>query len=136
MSGPVRQGDVVAPRCFGPFDGAAIAAYALASGDDNPLHHDAALAARAGLERPPIHGMLAVGCFEAYLADWRSDVAVRKISCKFIRPVLVGESVAIGGKVVRTSPDGLAVLRLTVKREGNGDLVCMAEVFVEAASPS
>ncbi len=142
MSGPVRQGEAIASRGFGPFDAAAVAAYALASADDNPLHVDAALAAKAGLERPPIHGMLIVGCFEAYLHAWRPDVAVERIACKFIRPVLVGEGIAIGGKVVQAAPGAPAVLRLVVKRSGAGDIVCMAEAFVRApavegaASPS
>ena len=133
--GPVRQGEAIAPCGFGPFDADAVAAYALASADDNPLHRDAALAARAGLARPPVHGMLVVGCFEPYLAAWRPNAIVRKIGCKFIRPVLVGEGVVVSGKVVRVSPDGAAVLRLSVKREGGTDLVCMAEVFLEAKSP-
>ncbi len=134
MSGPVRQGEAIAPRTFGPFDAAAVAAYAHASADDNPLHVDATLAAKAGLERPPIHGMLIVGCFEAYLGAWLPDVVVERIACKFIRPVLVGEGVAIGGKVVQAVPGSPAVVRLVVKRAGpGGDIVCMAEAFVRAS---
>ena len=134
MSEPVRQGETIASRTFGPFDAAAVVAYARASADDNPLHVDAALAARAGLERPPIHGMLIVGCFEAYLDGWRPDLVVERIACKFIRPVLVGEGVAIGGKVVQAVPGSPAVVRLVVKRAGgSGDIVCMAEAFVRAS---
>ena len=134
MSEPIRQGEAIASRAFGPFDATAVADYALASADDNPLHVDAALAARAGLQRPPIHGMLIVGCFEAYLGAWRPDIVITKIACKFIRPVLVGEGVAIGGKVVQAAPGGPAVVRLVVKRAGTGDIVCMGEAFVRAPS--
>ncbi len=132
MSEAVRQGEAIAVRTFGPFGAEAVAAYALASADDNPLHVDAALAAKAGLERPPIHGMLIVGCFESYLGAWRPDVVVEKIACKFIRPVLVGEGVSIGGKVVRAAPGAPAAVRLVVKRAGAGDIVCMGEAFVRA----
>ena len=134
MNDPLRQGEAIASRTFGPFDAAAVAGYALASADDNPLHLDPALAAKAGLERPPIHGMLIVGCFEAYLAGWRPDVVVEKLACKFIRPVLVGEGVAISGKVVQAAPGAPAVVRLVVKRADAGDIVCMGEAFVRVAS--
>ena len=128
MSTSVSHGDALAPRSFGPFEAADVLAYAAASADDNPLHTDPAMAARAGLARPPIHGMLLMGCFEPFLAAWRPGAQVIKLSSKFIRPVLVGELVEVSGKVVRAPPDAPAVLRLTVKR--NGDLVCLAEAVV------
>lgn len=131
MSEVIRQGEAIAAGRFGPFDEAAVRAYADASADDNPLHVDPAIAAKAGLERPPVHGMLIMGCFQAYLAAWRPDATVKKLSAKFIRPVLVGEGIEIGGKVVRAAADAPAVLRLMVKRDGGArDLVCLAEAFV------
>ena len=134
MSAPPRQGEAVVPRRFGPFAAAAVAAYAAASADDNPLHTDAALAAKAGLARPPIHGMLIMGCFESYLAQWRPDATIRKLSAKFIRPVLVEEGIEVSAKVVRASAGEPAVLRLTVKRhapDAEADLVCLGEAFVD-----
>lgn len=130
MSRPISRGEAIAARLFGPFDAEAVAAYASASGDDNPLHVDPAIAAKAGLARPPVHGMLVMGCFEAYLAGWRPDATVGKLAGKFIKPVLVGETIEISGKVVRAA-DGGAVLRLMVKR-ADGALACLAEAFVTA----
>jgi acyl dehydratase len=126
----IRQGEALAPQRFGPYDRDDVAAYAQASGDDNPLHLDPSIAAKAGLAGVPIHGMLIMGCFEPYLQRWRSGVAVCKVAAKFIRPVLIGEAFEISGKVVQTPQGQPAVLRLMVKREGQGDLVCMAEAFV------
>ena len=134
MSAPPRQGEAIASQRFGPFSAAAVAAYAAASADDNPLHEDPALAAKAGLARPPIHGMLIMGCFEPYLAAWRPGATIRKLSAKFIRPVLVDEGIEITAKVVRAAPGVPAVLRLTVKRHAvsaEADLVCLGEAFVE-----
>lgn len=134
MSDVLRQGEAIAPRAFGPFPASAVAAYAAASADTNPLHSDAALATRAGLARPPIHGMLIMGCFEDYLRAWRATTGVRKLSAKFIRPVLVDEGIAISGKVVQAAAAGPIVLRLTVKRHAEGvpaDLVCIAEAVVD-----
>ena len=131
MSAPFRQGEAIAARRFGPFDAAEVRAYAQASGDDNPLHVDPAIAAQAGLAGVPIHGMLIMGCFERFLREWRPGADIRKLSGKFIRPVLVGEAFEVSGKVVQAAPDAPAVLRLTVKREGAArDLVCVAEAFV------
>ena len=128
MSLVLRAGEIAPARVFGPFEPPDVGAYAVASADDNPLHTDPAIAARAGLLRPPIHGMLIMGCFEPFLRGWLADVQVIKLSGKFIRPVLVGESFEISGKVVQVAAAGEAVVRLMVKRAG--DLVCLAEVFI------
>jgi acyl dehydratase len=127
----VAQGETLDTCRYGPFDQQDVAAYAAASGDDNPLHVDPAIAAKAGLAGVPIHGMLIMGCFQSYLQAWRPDLRVVKLTAKFIRPVLVGEAFEIGGKVVRAGPDAPAMLRLSVKRAGGaGDLVCLAEAAV------
>lgn len=135
MSEAFRRGETFAPRVFGPFTAASIAAYAAASADANPLHTDAALAAKAGLARPPIHGMLIMGCFETYLAHCRPSALIRKLSAKFIRPVLVDEGIEISAKVVQATPAMPAVLRLTVKRHAvanaETDLVCLGEAYVD-----
>lgn len=124
----ITQGQAIPASTFGPYGAQDVARYAEASGDDNPLHVDPSLAARAGLAGVPIHGMLIMGAFEPYLRAWRPDARVVKLSAKFIRPVLVGETFEISGKVVRAPADGPAVVRLVVKRAQ--DLVCMAEAFV------
>ena len=128
MSTPITPGEALETCRYGPFETADVVAYAAASGDDNPLHTDPDIAARAGLERPPVHGMLLMGCFDPFLAAWRPGTTVVKLSAKFIRPVLIGEAVEVSGKVVKAPPDKPAVLRLTVKR--GGDLVCLAEAVV------
>lgn len=128
---PLATGQVLPPRRFGPFIASAVKAYAEASGDDNPLHSDASLAARAGLARPPIHGMLIMGCLEPYLREWRPTASIVKLSGKFIRPVLVGDSIEVSGKVVQAAAGVPAVLRLMVRGDDGRDLVCLAEAFVE-----
>jgi acyl dehydratase len=105
-------------------------AYGHASLDRNPLHFDPEVAALAGLPRPPVHGMLIVGCFEAYVADWRPGADIVKLSAKFVRPVLLDDSIEIAGKVVRAAEGQPAVLRLTVKAKGTGDIACLAEIFL------
>lgn len=130
MSAP-QQGEAIAVRIFGPYDASHVAAYAAASGDDNPLHTDASLAAKAGLAQPPIHGMLMMACLDTYLRDWRPDVTIAKLTAKFLRPILIGEMFEVSGKVVQAAAEEPAVLRLTVKRDGTKrELVGLAEAFV------
>lgn len=128
MTSTPRQGETLGPRRFGPFTASDVAAYAAASGDDNPLHLDPAIAAQAGLARPPIHGMLLMGCFEPFLRDVLPGARLAKLGAKFIRPVLVDETFEVSGKVVQVPAEGPAVIRITVKR--GSDLACLAEAFV------
>ncbi len=128
MSAPITRGEALPPRAYGPFTAADLTAYAAASGDDNPLHLDPAVAARAGLAAPPIHGMLIMACLAPHLEAWRSEATLGKLSAKFIEPVLVGETFEVTGKVVQATPGAPAVVRLTVKR--GAALVCLAEAFV------
>ena len=128
MSVSFTRGETLAPRTYGPFEAADLAAYAAASGDDNPLHLDPAIAARAGLAAPPIHGMLIMACLEPSLRAWRPEAILTKLSAKFVEPVLTGETFEVTGKVVQAAPGAPAVVRLTVKR--GPKLVCLAEAFV------
>ena len=128
MSAPLQRGETVAPCAFGPYAADDLAVYAAASGDDNPLHLEPALAAAAGLAAPPIHGMLIMACLEPYLRAWRPEARIGKIVAKFVEPVLLGQSFEVTGKVVQAVPGAAAVVRLTGKR--GAAIVCLAEAFV------
>jgi len=119
------------PFDFGPFGEAEIARYASASGDDNPLHLDAAIAAAAGLAAPPVQGMLLTSCLEPAILRWRDDLVITALSAKFLRPVLAGEKIAVQGRVVRSGAFEL-VLRLTL-RNGASEIAVLAEARATAA---
>ena len=110
------------------FDLADLRRYAAASGDDNPIHLDVALARRAGLEAPPVHGMLLIGAFEPAIEAWRADLLLQRLSAKFLRPVFAGESVEISGRVVEVGAGEAphALLRLLVHNERR-EIVVIAE---------
>ncbi len=123
-----RVGEQLPKRCCGPLDGDALARYARASGDDNPLHLDPAIARMAGLEERPIHGMLMMSHFEPLILAWRPDLALVNLSGKFLRPVLAGQTFEISGRVIRVnggeSPS--VILRLMAHGQGR-DLALVAE---------
>jgi acyl dehydratase len=123
-----KTGDEIDPASFGPFGETQLLRYAAASGDDNPLHLDRDLARAVGLEAPPVHGMLLMSCFEPALRAWRGDLAVARLSGKFLKPVLVGEGVDISGRVVRANEGGRPELTMRlIARGSGGDLAILAE---------
>lgn len=129
-----KVGDTIGRHEFGPLDTGRLARYALASGDDNPLHLDAALAAAVGLAAPPVHGMLMMSFFEPALRRWRRDLAISRLSGKFLRPVFVGGSVCVTGRVARATaaPEPELLLRLMAHGEA-GDLAILAEATLGPA---
>lgn len=99
-------------QAIGPFDADALERYAQASGDDNPLHLDDALARAIGFPAPPVHGMKLLAAFEPWLAAWRADLVLTRLSGKFVRPVLRGEKAVLSGRVLRSSTSEGVFLRL------------------------
>jgi acyl dehydratase len=97
---------------IGPFDGDALARYAEASGDANPLHLDDALARAIGFPAPPVHGMKLLAAFEPLLIAWRRDLFLERLDGKFVQPVLRGEGVTLSGRVLRSSEREGVFLRL------------------------
>ncbi|MEU4576941.1 MaoC/PaaZ C-terminal domain-containing protein [Nonomuraea sp. NPDC023979] len=86
------------------------------SGDYNPLHSDPEFAARAGFDRPILHGLCTYGITGRALlhAVAGSDPArFRAMSGRFSSPVLPGESLTVSIWV-----DGPAVLFRTAKDDG------------------
>jgi acyl dehydratase len=122
--------EIPAQSC-GPFDRAALERYALASGDDNPLHLDPAEAKRAGLPGTPVQGMLMLFYFEPFIRAWRSDVVITRLSAKFLRPVLAGEGICLSGRVMRSQngPPAELILRLFARAPGN-ELAILGEAVV------
>ena len=81
-------------------------AYAVASGDMNPIHRDESFALAVGLPDVIAHGMLTMGRAIKVVTDWVADpTAVTEYSVRMTRPVVVpntdeGVVVTFGAKVV------------------------------------
>jgi len=127
-------GEGFGPWEFGPFAPPEIARYAAASGDDNPLHLDEAIAKAAGLDAPPVQGMLMMSCLEPAILRWRDDLEITTLAAKFLRPVLAGETITVSGRVVRVSAAGAPelVLRVTLRR-ADGEIAVLAEATAISA---
>jgi acyl dehydratase len=142
MTAPLAQsapagvciGGKLPPQTFGPFDMPRLARYADVSGDKNPIHLDADLARQAGLAAPLVQGMLLMGAFAPALAAWQPHLALLRLSAKFLRPVLAGQSIIISGRVADVADtEGLRVtLRLMAHNEQR-ELAILAEATLGEA---
>ena len=72
MAGTVHVGDEL-PGFVMSFTRADLEAYALASGDMNPIHRDQSFALSVGLPDVIAHGMLTMGRAIKVVTDWVGD---------------------------------------------------------------
>lgn len=93
-------------------------AYAGASGDLNPLHYDAVLAAAISPTGAPIaHGMFGMGLVSrAVVAFAGGAEAVRDLQVRFTRPWPLGVTATFGG-TVNGVEDGIATVALWGRTE-------------------
>ncbi len=97
--------------------------YQGASGDMNPIHHDAAFATKAGFPSVFAVGMLAAGVLGTYATDWLGAANVRRFKVRFREQAWPGDVITYRGTVVgmRDTPDGRFVdIELEAVREGGG----------------
>ena len=87
-------------------------AYAVASGDHNPIHQNEEFALSVGLPNVISHGMLTMALAGKYVTEWAGGSAnVREFSARFIKPVIVpaGEKVDLTVVATVTEVDGNTV---------------------------
>lgn len=91
---PARVADIV---CDHPTSPQAALIYRL-TGDENPIHSDPAAAAKAGFERPILHGLATYGLC-AFAAEKAlctgGETGLRRIEGRFSAPVMPGETLRI-----------------------------------------
>jgi acyl dehydratase len=95
--------------------------YAEASGDDNPIHQDDAVAQSVGLPGVIAHGMYTMALAARAVTAWFPDAEVVSFGCKFTNPVVVpaegGVDIEVAGEV-KSAEDGLTTVALTVTCDG------------------
>ncbi|WP_426242482.1 MaoC/PaaZ C-terminal domain-containing protein [Nocardioides sp. LHG3406-4] len=91
--------------------------YARASGDDNPIHQDDAVARQVGLPGVIAHGMYTMALAARAVERWFPSAEVVSFGCKFTQPVVVpedpGVEIEVAG-VVSGESEGLTTVTLTV----------------------
>src|SRR5690606_10243502 len=119
-------GDVIAERDL-HLTRASLVAYANASGDQNPIHQDDAVAAAVALPGVIAHSMLTMGLAVQPVVDWLQSLGesarILEYGVRFTRMVVVdanaGADVRIVAKVGAVDPAaGTARIDLTVTFQG------------------
>jgi acyl dehydratase len=126
-------GEKLTESRVGPFDAATVAAYARASGDDNPLHTDASIAAAAGLPAPPVHGMRLMAAIEPALAAWRPDLRLARLAGTFAELLLIDEDARLSGRVLKSDP-AQVLMRVTIQGPRRGPCLVAEAVLTPRAA--
>jgi acyl dehydratase len=122
-------GELLPLLSLAPITQAQVDAYVAASGDDNPLHRDLELALSVGLSGIPVPGMLVMAQLAQCAESWPRTGSIAKLGARFVSPIMVGNAVEVGGRVVAIdAASGDAILRLTAKQ--NGKIAVLGEARV------
>lgn len=104
--------------------------FAAISGDNHPIHYDDVYASQTRFGRRVTHGLLlaaitAMGASALSVRLHDSMVAFLEQSTRFLRPVFVGDSVAVEAEVAELIPKKEAgVLKLTIRMSNqDGEIV-------------
>lgn len=126
MSGNAKLSDVLPPwEVLEPIDADWLHRYAAASGDDNPLHTDAAVAQAAGFSGPIVPGMLLLGLCERAIRAWYVDAMLLRLAGRFLHPVVIPARLVVSGRVAQVAGD-VVVLRMFIGTAGAAP-ACVAD---------
>ena len=105
---------------YGPITREDIKAYALASGDDNPIHQDEEYAKASGAPTVFAMGMLPAGYLAHAVSDWFGGPQnLRRYKVRFTTRVWPGDEIVCRGKVVAIE-GGLVKATIEAHRRGAG----------------
>jgi acyl dehydratase len=102
------------------------------SGDWNPLHADPEFAARAGFERPVLHGLCGYGCALKAVVDTLLDgdvTRVRAYRTRFTGVVYPGETLRVR-MWHSPAPGGSGTVRVAVSVPERDDVLVLADTYV------
>jgi 3-hydroxybutyryl-CoA dehydratase len=126
----LRVGDRMPDSRVGPITLSDIVRCAGATGDFNPIHHDAAVARGCGYPDVFSMGILQAGVIAVRLGRWVGVEPVRRLSLRFVAPVWVGDVICVSGKVTAVdAPQAMAEIGLYAAR-ADGDIVVKGHASV------
>ena len=114
--------------------------FADVTGDTNPLHRDAAFAAKTRFGEPIAHGMLSAGYISAVLGTKLAPARVAVYlsqSLRFLRPVKIGDTIKAVAEVKEIDAEKGTYTLETICYNQGGDLVVKGEavVLLDAIQP-
>jgi acyl dehydratase len=116
------------PLSIDPISRSALALFAGASGDHNPIHIDLDFARAAGFDDVFAHGMLSMAYLARMLTRWVPQKRIRSYGVRFAALTPLGAKPTCTGTIVSVK-DGVAMVDLLVRLEdGTVTLSGTAEV--------
>ncbi|WP_421696678.1 MaoC family dehydratase [Aestuariivirga sp.] len=109
----------------------AVAAFAAASLDLNPVHLSEAAARRAGFSGPVLHGMFLAARLETFL-ERIPGARILAFSVRFVAPALLGCSITLSARLLGQDGHVLHLRLLATSEEGK--ILAVAEARVLCAS--
>lgn len=112
--------------------------FAEVSGDSNPLHSDAAYAARTRFKQPIAHGMFGAGVISAALGTKLNPDAVviyLAQNLQFRAPVMAGDTLTATCTVTKVDPERSRVSLDTVVTKQDGTEVIRGDATVMVEAP-
>ena len=104
------------PLTLDPVSRSALALFAGASGDHNPVHIDLDFARAAGFDDVFAHGMLSMAYLARLLTQWVPQERIRSYGVRFAAVTPLGAKPVCSGKIVAIK-DGIATVDLLVQLE-------------------
>lgn len=90
-----------------------LVAYAGASGDFHPFHHDEVYAATHGFDRIFAHGMLTMGITGQALVAVFGDEGLQRYGADFLKPVWPGDTLTTEIEVTAVDDDGTVEVEIS-----------------------
>lgn len=128
----VKVGDALPALKLPAINRTALALYAGASGDHNPIHIDVDFARKARMPDVFAHGMLSAAYIARLLTDWVPQRQVRSLALRFSGITHLGNEPTLTGRVAeRFEVDGEPRARIEMQCANQyGDLKIVAEAVV------
>lgn len=109
----ITVGSQLPPLSVGPISRATLSEFADASGDQNPIHIDIAVARSVGLDDVFAQGMLGMAQLGRLLTDWAPQECIRSFQVRFVAITPLHANPTCTGTVVGLDGD-LATVALVV----------------------
>jgi len=101
----LAEGSLLGTKVFGPITQTDIVRYQGASGDFQPIHHDPAFAAKAGLQQPLVIGMLPAGLVAGWIAEVFGAENIRYFRVRWVAALWPGDRLSVRASVARRHRD-------------------------------
>ncbi len=89
------------PWTVGPITLTDVVRYQGASGDFNPIHHDADFARASGFPQPLVVGMYQAGVLNTFAANWLGPENVRRTKVRWKTSLFPGDVITCSGTIAR-----------------------------------